>query len=118
MMAKIAMLAYITFEDADKKKILDRMLTHGRVKLLETLAAGGTEALVADTDKFVVVAFRGSASRRDVRTDLQTRFAVSKTDIEGRAVTVAVHSGFYAAFATVASSSGRCSRRPVKNLSI
>ena len=41
MMAKIgAMLAFITFEDADKtfedadkKKILDGILTHGRVKL-------------------------------------------------------------------------------------
>jgi len=69
------------------------------VKLLETLTAHETEALVADTDKFVVVAFRGSTSRRDVRTDLQARFNVSKIDIEGRAVAVAVHSGFYAAFA-------------------
>ena len=59
MMAKIAMLTYIAFEDADRKQILDGMLTHGRVKLLETLIADETEALVADTDKFVVVAFRG-----------------------------------------------------------
>ena len=83
MMAKIAMLAYITFEDADKKRILDGILTHGRVKLLETLAAGGTEALVADTDKFVVVAFRGSASRRDVRTDLQTRLPSQRPTSRG-----------------------------------
>ncbi len=101
MMAKVAMLAYVTFEDADKKKILDGILTHGRVKLLETLAGHGTEALVADTDKFVVVAFRGTTNRRDVRTDLQTRFSVSKVNIEGRAVTVAVHSGFYSAFEKV-----------------
>jgi len=101
MMAKVAMLTYIAFEDADKRKILDGILTHGRVKLLETLAANETEALVAETDKFVVVAFRGSTSRRDVRTDLQTRFNVSKIDIEGRAVAVAVHSGFYAAFAKI-----------------
>ncbi len=101
MMAKISMLTYISFEDADKKKILDGVLTHGRVKLLETLVADETEALVADTDKFVVVAFRGTTSRRDVRTDLQSRFNVKQTEIEGRKVTVSVHSGFYAAFAKV-----------------
>ena len=101
MMAKVAMLAYVAFEDADKKKILNGILTHGKVKLLETLAGHGTEALVADTDKFVVVAFRGTSSRRDVRTDLQTRFNVSKVNIEGRAVAVAVHSGFYTAFTKV-----------------
>jgi triacylglycerol lipase len=101
MMAKIAMLTYIAFEDADKKKILNGILTHGRVKLLETLAAHETEALVADTDKFVVVAFRGTTSRRDQRTDLQTRFTVSRVDIENRSVSVSVHSGFYAAFKRV-----------------
>jgi triacylglycerol lipase len=101
MMAKIAMLAYIGFEDADKKKILDGILTHGRVKLLETITARETEALVAETDKFVVVAFRGSTSRRDTRTDLRTRFNVSKIDLEGRVVSVSVHSGFYNAFAKV-----------------
>jgi predicted lipase len=101
MMAKIAMLTYIAFEDADKKKILDGILTHGRVKLLETLAARETEVLVADTDKFVVVAFRGTTSRRDRRTDLQTRFTVSRFDIENRSVAVSVHSGFYSAFSKV-----------------
>jgi triacylglycerol lipase len=101
MMAKIAMLTYIAFEDADRKQILDGMLTHGRVKLLETLIADETEVLVADTDKFVVVAFRGSTSRRDVRTDLQARFNVSRVELESRSVRVSVHSGFYAAFAKV-----------------
>lgn len=101
MMAKISMLTYIAFEDADKKKILDGILTQGNVKLLETLIADETEALVADTDKFVVVAFRGTTSRRDVRTDLQSRFNVKRIQIEGRKVTVSVHSGFYAAFAKV-----------------
>ena len=47
MMAKIgAMLAYITFEDADKKKILDGILTHGRVKspgLTRSLRRGVSE---------------------------------------------------------------------------
>jgi hypothetical protein len=101
MMAKISMLTYIAFEDADKKKILDGVLTHGRVKLLETLVADETEALVADTDKFVVVAFRGTTSRRDVRTDLQSRFNVRRTNVAGREVTVPVHAGFYTAFAKV-----------------
>ena len=99
MMAKIALLTYIAFEDADKKKILDGMLTHGRVKLVETLIADETEALVADTDKFVAVGFRGTTSKRDVRTDLQARFNVAMATIDNqKTVKVSVHAGYYEAF--------------------
>jgi len=62
-LAKLAMLAYIAFEDDAKRKILEGMLSHGRVKLLETISIADTEAMVAETDKFVVVAFRGTSSR-------------------------------------------------------
>ena len=102
MMAKIALLTYIAFEDADKKKILDGMLTHGRVKLVETLIADETEALVADTDKFVAVGFRGTTSKRDVRTDLQARFNVAMATIDNqKTVKVSVHAGYYEAFRKV-----------------
>lgn len=101
MMAKIAMLSYVAFEDAQKKDILDGMLKHGQVTLLETLAVDETEALVADTSKFIVVAFRGTTSRQDVRTDLQSRFNVSRVEIEGRAANVSVHYGFYLSFSKV-----------------
>ena len=96
LLAKMAMLAYIGFEDSEKKKILDRMLTHGRVKLLETLIVGDTEAMVAETDKFVLVAFRGTSSRSDVRTDFRIRLNTQRVAVEGRPVRV--HRGFYSAF--------------------
>lgn len=101
MMAKVAMLAYVAFEDAQKKQILEGMLKHGRVQLLETLAHDETEALVAETEKFVVVAFRGTTSRKDFRTDLQSRFNVSRVEIEGRSADVSVHYGFYLSFSKV-----------------
>lgn len=101
MMAKISMLTYVAFEDAKKKKVLDEMLDHGRVKLLETVIADETEALVANTSKFVVVAFRGTTSREDARTDLQARFNMSDAEVDGRKFKVSVHSGFYHAFQRV-----------------
>ena len=63
-LAKLAMLAYIAFEDDAKRKILEGMLSHGRVKLLETISIADTEAMVAETDKFVVVA--GPAAARNL----------------------------------------------------
>lgn len=96
LLAKMAMMAYIAFEDDEKRKILEGMLTHGRVKLVETIAIGGTEAMVAETDKFLVVAFRGTASRGHLLTDLDARLNVARVEVNGR--TVRVHSGFYAAF--------------------
>lgn len=101
MMAKISMLTYVAFEDEKKKKVLNEMLEKGRVTLLETVIAGETEALLADTDKFVVVAFRGTTSREDARTDLQARFNMSDVEVEGRKFKVNVHSGFYHAFQKV-----------------
>ncbi len=99
LLAKLAMLAYIDFEDDEKRKILEGMLEHGRVKLVETIAIGETEAMVAETDKFVVVAFRGTASRSDIRTDIQARLNVARVAVDGRPVRV--HSGFYCAFRKV-----------------
>jgi pimeloyl-ACP methyl ester carboxylesterase len=96
LLAKMAMLAYIGFEDEEKRKILEDMLTHGRVKLLETISIGETEAMVAETDKFVVVAFRGTSSRADFLTDLHSRLNVARVAVNGRSVRV--HAGFYAAF--------------------
>jgi predicted lipase len=99
LLAKMAMLAYIGFEDDEKRKILEDMLTHGRVKLVETIAIGDTEAMVAETDKFVVVAFRGTSSRSDIRTDIQARLNVARVAVDGRSVRV--HSGFYCAFGKI-----------------
>ena len=95
-LAKLAMLAYIAFEDDAKRKILEGMLSHGRVKLLETISIADTEAMVAETDKFVVVAFRGTSSRAQLMRDMQARLNVARVAVDGRCVRV--HAGFYAAF--------------------
>jgi triacylglycerol lipase len=100
-LAKLAMLAYIAFEDDEKRKILEGMLTHGRVKLLETISIADTEAMVAETDKFVVVAFRGTSSRAHLKTDIQARLNVARVAVDGRCVRV--HAGFYAAFSKIES---------------
>jgi triacylglycerol lipase len=100
-LAKLAMLAYIAFEDDEKRKILEGMLTHGRVKLLETISIADTEAMVAETDKFVVVAFRGTSSRAHLKTDIQARLNVARVAVDGRCVRV--HAGFYAAFRKIES---------------
>ena len=100
-LAKLAMLAYIAFEDDAKRKILEGMLSHGRVKLLETISIADTEAMVAETDKFVVVAFRGTSSRAQFMTDMQARLNVARVAVDGRCVRV--HAGFYAAFRKIES---------------
>lgn len=102
LMAKIAMLSYVTFEDTEKKKILEGLFKHGDVHLLETLSLQETEVLVVDTKKCVIAAFRGTTSKHDFRTDLQARFNVAKVEIENKKIKVAVHSGFFSAYEKVA----------------
>lgn len=101
MMAKLSMLTYFAFEDEEKKAILNEILKHGNITLLHTIAVDETEAMVAESEKFVAVAFRGTTSRNDVRTDLQARFNVAKVYVDGFPDEVVVHSGFHAAFMKV-----------------
>ncbi|RTL63252.1 MAG: lipase family protein [Hyphomicrobiales bacterium] len=101
MMAKVALLSYVAFEDSARKVILEGILTRGQVKLLQSIAVDETECIVADTTKFIVVAFRGTTSRQDVRTDLQTKLIVERVEIEGRSADVTVHYGFYLAYSKV-----------------
>lgn len=98
IMAKLANLAYIGFEDSDKYKILEGILGHGKLKMLHILNVDETDLMIADAGTFMVVAFRGSTSRQDFRTDLQSRFNVSQVNIDDRKVSVPVHGGFYAAY--------------------
>lgn len=101
LMSKLAKLTYIGFEDTTKKEILQGLLKHGNVTLLETIVVDDTEAMIADTTKCVVVAFRGTASKGDVRTDVHARLMVNTVEIETRKVRVPVHSGFHAAYTKV-----------------
>jgi triacylglycerol lipase len=117
LMAKIAMLTYIDFADAEKKTILNNMLEVGNVTLLETLAVDETEAVFAITSRFCVVAFRGTTSRQDVRTDLQAKLNSALVSVDHRPVKV--HAGFYAAYKKVEArleallADPKCSDKPI-----
>ena len=76
IMAKLANLAYIGFEDSDKYKILEGILGHGKLKMLHILNVDETDLMIADAGAFMVVAFRGSTSRQDFRTDLDRKSVV------------------------------------------
>jgi hypothetical protein len=106
LLAKVAMLAYIDFDDDARRSILEGALRHGRAVPFETLSAGDTEALVAETDKFAVVAFRGTTSRRDFLTDLN--IFTSRANVADREVRV--HAGFYEAFRTIEGQLHKCLR--------
>ncbi|MBO0764707.1 MAG: lipase family protein [Hyphomicrobiaceae bacterium] len=97
LLAKLAMLAYIDWDDNAKRAVLEGTLRRGRAVPFETVSAGGTDAVVAETDKFVVVAFRGTSSRYDVLTDLN--IFVQRVNVGERAVKV--HRGFYDAFQNI-----------------
>lgn len=94
LLAKVAMLAYIDWDDAAKRAVLEGTLRRGRAVPFETLSAGGTDAVVVETDKFAVVAFRGTSNRYDLLTDLN--IFVRREKVGNREVRV--HAGFYDAF--------------------
>lgn len=96
VMAKLALLAYVEFENPAKREILDATLKCGGFTLKEILAEHDTEAFVAECDHFVVIAFRGTTSPRDRKTDM--RFSQSMTEVPGHKLKVKVHQGFYEAF--------------------
>jgi triacylglycerol lipase len=96
LMAKMAMLAYINFEDKDKSRILVNTLQHGAIKLVEAAAVNDTEVFIAEAANFVVVAFRGTTSKLDRKTD--TTLTVDRIQVVGHPKKVHVHSGFYAAY--------------------
>ncbi len=99
LLSKMAMLAYIEFEHKDRRRVLEKTLDVGTVKLVDTIIVDGTEALVAEAEKFIVVAFRGTTDRTDARTDF--RIHTNKVEVEGYKSPVRVHEGFYNAFQSV-----------------
>ena len=94
LLAKVAMLVYIDWDNDAKRAVLEATLRRGRAVPFETLSAGGTDAVIVETDKFAVVAFRGTSSRYDILTDLN--IFVRRVKVENR--DVRVHAGFYDAF--------------------
>jgi len=93
IMAHMAKLAYIPFEESDLGlEQLEYSLQSGWFNLMKTFNKKGTQAFLAKNDEFAVLAFRGTQPTRweDVRTDLR---ALKQKTIEGK-----VHKGFKEAF--------------------
>ncbi|MDX2237031.1 MAG: lipase family protein [Hyphomonadaceae bacterium] len=99
LQAKLSLLAYIRFEDAEKREVLDAALKQGGFSLRTWVAEQDNEAFVAECDHFVCVAFRGTTSKTDQKTDF--RVAVSKSTVDDHPGDVHVHSGFLAAFKSI-----------------
>jgi Lipase (class 3) len=89
LMAKLALLAYQT----DEKRLASE-LSQGGFELLATYDVGVSQGFLAKTSEFAVLAFRGSDSYADWRTNLASRAVPLKTSL-GR---VRVHEGFKSAY--------------------
>jgi predicted lipase len=93
IMAQMAKLAYIPFEESDLGlEQLEYALQSGWFNLMQTFNQAGTQAFLAKNDEFAVLAFRGTQPTKweDVRTDLR---ALKQKTVEGK-----VHKGFQEAF--------------------
>jgi hypothetical protein len=93
IMAHMAKLAYIPFEESDLGlEQLKYSLQSGWFNLMKTFNKKSTQAFLAKNDEFAVLAFRGTQPTKweDVRTDLR---ALKQKTIEGK-----VHKGFKEAF--------------------
>ena len=99
LLAKLSFFAYVRFEIPGNLEILQRVLTDGRMELKKVYNARNTEAYLAEHQNFVVVAFRGTNSKRDRETDFD--FRTQKVSIPGHPLPVNVHRGFYAAYKAI-----------------
>jgi len=93
IMAHMAKLAYIKFEESDLElKHLKYSLQSGWFNLIKTFNKNGTQAFLAKNDEFSVLSFRGTQPDRweDVRTDIRV---LKQRTIKGK-----VHAGFKQAF--------------------
>lgn len=92
LMARMSELAYTEFEssDEDMEKLKD-ILGSGGFSLCNTFNNAGTQAFLAESTSFAVLAFRGTQFNvKDIITDLKFRFYKGK------------HRGFWAAYDAVA----------------
>lgn len=99
LLAKISLLSYIAFEEPSKKTLLETALAHGGLRLVAAIAVEDTEVILVEAPDFLVVAFRGTTSKADRKTDF--RVSVGRVLVENHPQHVRVHEGFYAAFKLV-----------------
>ena len=94
LMSKCAALAYERFEDDDGAG-LKVQLANGGFQLVRPFNADGTQAYLASSAIFAVLAFRGTEKDfKDIRSDLDARFYGTEG---GR-----MHRGFHAAYDPIA----------------
>jgi triacylglycerol lipase len=89
LMAKLALLAY----ESDPKK-LSQLLNAGQFTLLAAYDQDGSQAFLARANDFAVVAFRGTDSYRDWKTNLMSETVL----VETRLGDVEIHKGFKKAY--------------------
>jgi triacylglycerol lipase len=99
LLAKMSLLAYINFEDPDKRHVLERTLAHAGMKVAKCIAVDDTEVYVAEAKDFIIVAFRGTTSALDKKTDFS--LFTEQIQVVNHPKKVRVHRGFYAAYLNV-----------------
>lgn len=99
LMAKLAFLAYVRFEQADMREVLQRAVVEGGMKLCATYAIDDTEAFLVEASDFCAIVFRGTTSKADGRTNLTLR--AESVAVPDHPKQVRVHAGFYKAFEKV-----------------
>jgi hypothetical protein len=99
LLSKLSMLSYIGFENPDRRPVLERQLEHGGLKLIDAIAVDDTECIVVEARDFLAVAFRGTTSKADRKTDF--RISVGRALVENHPQHVRVHAGFYDAYKLV-----------------
>ncbi len=85
------------YDHNKEKETLENELEHLNAKLVQTFDSNGTQCFLAQTEDYLVLAFRGteSTSIKDIKTDLKANTISCETP--GK-----IHSGFKAAFDEVA----------------
>lgn len=89
LMAKLALLSYET--DLEK---LSKLLNQGQFTLLASYDRDGSQAFLARADDFAVIAFRGTDSYRDWKTNLMRESVSVDTGLGS----VQIHKGFKKAY--------------------
>lgn len=89
LMAKLALLAY----ESDPKK-LSQLLKAGQFTLLASYDQDGSQAFLALADDFAVIAFRGTDSYVDWKTNLMSE----AVRVDTRLGSVEIHKGFMKAY--------------------
>jgi len=89
LMAKLALLSY----ESDPEK-LSQLLKAGQFTLLARYDQDGSQAFLARADDFAVIAFRGTDSYRDWKTNLMSEAVL----VDTRLGSVEIHKGFMKAY--------------------